>query len=87
MQESFREYLITHYSKLDRHRLKKDMGAEPSHWAGFRLALVLVIVALFVFIFISNQDFLNNINRLFITLGASIAGITSLFNLVAKKNS
>ena len=87
MQEGFGKYLISHYSRIDRQKLKKEMGAEPSHWAGFRLAIVLVIIALFVFIFISNQDFLNNINRLFITLGASIAGISSLFNMTVKKNN
>jgi hypothetical protein len=87
MNESFRSFLIHKYNKVARQKLKKLLQEGPSSWASFRLVILIVIVALFIFIFISNQEFLNNINKLFITLGASIAGITSLFNIVSKKNA
>jgi hypothetical protein len=87
MKESFREFLLSNYNKRDLQILKKDLGVEPGNWTGYKYALLLVIGALFIFIFVSNQEFMNNINKLFITLGASIAGITSLFNLVTKKNT
>lgn len=86
MNDSFRVYLVSRYTKQDKQKLKKEMGAVSGNWAGYRLALFLVIIALFIFIFISKQDFLNNINKMFITLGASIAGISSLFNMAIKKN-
>jgi hypothetical protein len=86
MNDSFRDFLITHYSINDKKEYKKGMDVGPSNWTGVKFAIILLIVALFVFIFISNQDFLNNLNKLFITLGASIAGISSLLGLLGKKS-
>jgi len=85
MNDSFRVFLLSHYSDLDKQEYKKAMGVGPGNWTGYKIAILLVIVALFVFIFVSNQEFLQNMNRLFITLGASIAGITSLLGLLGRK--
>ncbi len=85
MNESFHNFLLANFSKQDKQELKKALGAGPGKWAGYKIAIILIIAALFVFIFISNQDFLNNLNKMFITLGASIAGITSLLGLLGKK--
>ncbi len=86
MNDSFRDFLITHYSINDKKEYKKGMDVGPSNWTGLKFAIILLIVALFVFIFLSNQEFLNNLNKLFITLGASIAGISSLLGLLGKKS-
>ena len=85
MNESFRVFLVTNYSMHDKNEFKKSMGVGPSNWTGYKYAIILVIVALFVFIFISNQEFLQNMNKLFIMLGASIAGISSLKGLLGSK--
>jgi hypothetical protein len=85
MNDSFRYYLVSAYSMHEKEAFKKAMGIGPSNWTGYKIAILLVIVALFVFIFISNQEFLQNMNKLFITLGASIAGITSLMGLLGRK--
>ncbi|MCU0370274.1 MAG: hypothetical protein MUC31_02575, partial [Bacteroidales bacterium] len=85
MNDGFRAFLLSHYSRHDKDVLKKSMGVGPSDWTGSKIAILLVIVALFVFIFISNQAFLQNLNKLFLTLTASIAGISSLLGLLGKK--
>ena len=85
MNDSFRDFLITHYSFNDKQEYKKAMDVGPSNWTGLKFAIILLIIALFVFLFLSNQEFLNNLNKMFIALGASIAGISSLLGLIGKK--
>jgi hypothetical protein len=86
MNESFRIFILEKYSVEDKHHLKKAMGTGPGNWTGYKYAIYLVILALFVFIFISNQDFIYNLNRMFVVIGASIGGITTLLNFMGKKS-
>lgn len=85
MNDSFRYFLVSHYSRQNKEECKKALGIGPSNWTGYKFAILLVIVSLFVFIFISNQEFLQNMNKLFLTIGASIAGITSVLGLLGRK--
>jgi hypothetical protein len=85
MNNSFRLFLLKNYSKQDKEQYRKSIGIGPGNWAGSKIAIFVVIAALFVFIFLSNQEFLQNLNKMFITLGASITGIISLIGVLGRK--
>ena len=62
------------------------MGKGSGTWQGYRATLVIIILALFIFIAMANQDFLDNLNQLFVAIGGGIAVITGVLGLMSRKN-
>ncbi len=87
MNISFRRYVMSRLSEDDTSALKVKMGKETGTWQGYKFTLILVIVGLFIFIAMANQDFLDNLNQLFIAIGGGIAVITGILGLLSRKNT
>ncbi len=62
------------------------MGKEVGTWKGYRTMFTIIIAALFFFIGFANQDFLTNLNELFIAVGIGIAGITGILSKLSGSN-
>jgi hypothetical protein len=86
MNISFRRYVISRLDKSAKIELEKQMGSESGTWQGYRATLIMVIVGLFVFIALANQDFLDNLNQLFVAVGGGIAVITGVLGLLSRKS-
>ncbi len=63
------------------------MGKPAGTWKGYRAMLTIIIAALFLFIGLANQDFLANLNELFIAVAAGIAGVTGILSKLSQNNS
>ena len=85
MNKSFRKFLISKLSmvKMLESELSKD--AVSGTWHGYRVTLILIIISLFAFITMANQDFLDNLNRLFVAIGGGVAVITGVVGLLSHK--
>ncbi len=62
-----------------------NKGRASGTWQGYKITLTLIIISLFVFITMANQDFLDNLNRLFVAIGGGIAVITGIVGLLSHK--
>ncbi len=87
MNISFRKYVISRLSKKDTSALEIKIGKETGTWQGYRFTMILIISGLFVFIAMANQDFLDNLNQLFIVVGGGIAAITGILGLLSRTKS
>jgi hypothetical protein len=87
MNKSFHKFLVSklHLTKQLEEQLSK--GQDSGSWQGYRLTLILIIVSLFAFITMANQDFLDNLNRLFVVVGGGIAVITGIVKLLSNKKT
>lgn len=85
MNISFRRFVISKLDKATKTKLELVMGKDSGTWQGYRATLVLIIIALFVFIGMANQDFVDNLNQLFIALGGGIAVISGILGLMSRK--
>ena len=86
MNISFRRFVMSKLDKSTKAELEKKMGNESGTWQGYRATLIMVIIGLFVFIALANQDFLDNLNQLFVALGGGIAVITGVLGLLSRKS-
>jgi hypothetical protein len=76
-------------SKLSREtksELESEMGRETGNWKGYRVTLIMVILGLFVFIALANQDFIDDLNQLFVALGGGVAVITGILGILSRKS-
>jgi hypothetical protein len=87
MNISFRRFVISKLDKATKTKLELVMGKDSGTWQGYRATLVIIIIALFVFIGMANQDFIDNLNQLFIALGGGIAVISGVLGLMSRKKS
>jgi hypothetical protein len=85
MNMSFRRFISAKLNKAEKLKIEAAMGKPSGTWQGYRNTLMLVIVALFVFIGLANQDFLDNLNNLFVALGGVIAVVTGVLGLLSQK--
>ncbi len=85
MNYSFRQYLMSGSIKENVSTLESKMIKTSGTWKGYKFTLILIIAALFIFIAMANQDFLDNINQVFIIIGGIIASITGILGLLSKK--
>ena len=86
MNISFRRHVLTALTKEEAREIEAKMGKGSGTWQGYRTTLIIIILALFVFIAVANQDFLDNLNQLFVALGGGVAVITGVLGLVSKKS-
>ena len=84
---SFRRFVLKSLTKSDTEDVELTMGKQSGTWKGYRITFTIIIIALFAFIAIANQDFVDNLNQLFIALGGGIAVITSILGLLSKRGS
>ncbi|MEZ5199600.1 MAG: hypothetical protein R2764_25445, partial [Bacteroidales bacterium] len=87
MNISFRRFVMNKYSKEEASALELKIGKEAGTWQGYKFTLILIILGLFVFIAMANQDFLDDLNQLFIVIGGGVAVITSVLGLLSRKNT
>ena len=85
MNKSFHKFLISklHLTKELEKQLteKHDSGT----WQGYKVTLIVIILSLFAFITLANQEFLDNLNKLFVGIGGAIAAITAIIKLLSYK--
>lgn len=86
MNISFRRFVISKLNKSAKIELEKQMGKESGNWQGYRVTLIMFIFGLFVFIALANQDFIDDLNQLFIAIGGGIAVITGILGLLSRKS-
>jgi len=85
MNKSFLRFLM---SKLS---MQKELEAELSRdsitgtWQGYRITLILIIVSLFAFITMANQEFIDNLNNLFVVVGGGVAVVTGIVGLLSHR--
>lgn len=84
---SFRRFVMNKSSIEDTSALEMKIGKEAGTWQGYKFTLIIIIVGLFVFIAMANQNFLDNLNQLFIAIGGGIAVITGILGLLSRKNT
>ncbi len=80
MNVSFRRFVLQSLNRPETAQLEIKMGKSTGTWKGYRAMLTIVIAALFLFIGLANQDFLANLNELFIAVAAGIAGVTGILS-------
>ncbi len=85
MNMSFRRFIMSKITKPEKLKIEAALGKQTGTWQNYRNALLLVIVALFIFIAMANQDFLDNLNNLFVALGGIIAVVTGVLGLLSQK--
>jgi len=85
MNVSFRRFVLATLTKSVKLQLEAKLGKQTGTWQGYRVTLILVILGLFVFIGIANQEFLDNLNQLFVAVGGGIALITTVIGLLSRK--
>ncbi len=86
MNISFRRYVLGSLTKASVAEFELKMGKKAGTWQGYRATLLIIIIALFGFIAMANQDFLDNLNQLFVAIGGGIAVITAILGLLSRKN-
>ena len=86
MNVSFRRFVLKSLSREDIADFEGKMGKEAGSWKGYKITFIIIIIALFVFIAIANQDFVDNLNQLFVALGGGIAVITGVLGLLSRKS-
>jgi hypothetical protein len=85
MNKSFQRFLVSKLSMLKELEAELNKGSVSGTWQGYRVTLILIIVSLFAFITMANQDFLDNLNRLFVAIGGGVAVITGIIELLSHK--
>ncbi len=85
MNKSFLRFLVSKLSILKELESELNKGRNSGTWQGYRITLILIIVSLFAFITMANQDFLDNLNRLFVAIGGGVAVITGIVGLLSHK--
>jgi hypothetical protein len=86
MNISFRRYVLGSLTKEKVEEFELKLGKKAGTWQGYRATLLIIIVALFGFIAMANQNFLDNLNQLFVAIGGGIAVITGIIGLLSRKN-
>jgi hypothetical protein len=86
MNISFRRFVISQKGRIDTADLEIKIGKKAGTWHGYRIMFILIIASLFIFIAIANQDFMKNLNQIFVVLGGGIATITGVLGLLSKNN-
>jgi hypothetical protein len=87
MNVSFRRFIIAQKSKLDTSELEAKIGKKAGTWQGYRIMFIVIIVSLFIFISMANQDFLKNLQQIFVVIGGGIAAITGVLGLLSRNKS
>lgn len=87
MNVSFRSFVMSRLTVENTSALELKIGKETGTWKGYKFTLIIIILALFIFIAMANQNFLDNLNQLFIAIGGGIAVITGILGLLSRKNS
>lgn len=87
MNVSFRRFVLQSLNKAETAQLEIKMGKSTGTWKGYRAMLTIVIAALFLFIGLANQDFLANLNELFIAVAAGIAGVTGILSKLSANHN
>ncbi len=83
MSESFRRFFLSNINKKDIQRIEKEL-TQTGRWFGLKTPLILIIIGLFVFIAIAKQDFLEDLNTLFIVIGGGVALLSGILGLLSK---
>jgi len=83
MNESFRRFFLSNVNKKDIHRIEKEL-TQTGRWFGLKTPLILIIIGLFIFIAIAKQDFLEDLNTLFVVIGGGIAILSGILGLLSK---
>ena len=86
MNMSFRRFILSKISREAKQELEKAIVKESGTWQGYRTTLIIIIIALFAFIGMANQDFMENLNQLFVVLGGGIALISGILGLLSRKS-
>lgn len=84
MNVSFRRFVMAMRSKVDTGEFEIRIGKKAGTWQGFRIMFIMIIVSLIIFISMGNQDFLKNLNQIFVVLGGGIASFTAILSLLSK---
>jgi hypothetical protein len=84
MNASFRRFIIARRSKTDTAELEARIGKKTGTWQGYKIMFILIIVSLFIFIAVANQDFLKNLQQIFVVIGGGIAAITGMLGLLSR---
>lgn len=87
MNISFRKFVANKMNKIEASEIEGKMRKETGSWKGYKIMLILIIIGLFGFIALVNEDFVNDLNQLFVAIGGVIAVITGLLGLLSKKGS
>lgn len=87
MNVSFRRFVLQSLNKAETTHLENKMGKSSGTWKGYRTMLTIIIAALFLFIGLANQDFLANLNELFIAVAAGIAGVTGILSKLSANHN
>ncbi len=87
MNVSFRRFVLQSLNKSETTYLESKMGKSTGTWKGYRTMLTIIIAALFLFIGLANQDFLANLNELFIAVAAGIAGVTGILSKLSANHN
>jgi len=85
MNKSFLKFLVTKLHLANELETELNKGRDTGTWQGYKITLILIIISLFAFITMANQDFLDNLNRLFVAIGGGIAVITGVVGLLSHK--
>ncbi|MBC8489239.1 MAG: hypothetical protein H8D45_24725 [Bacteroidetes bacterium] len=83
MSESFRRFFLSNINKKDIQRIEKEL-TQTGRWFGLKTPLILIIIGLFIFIAIAKQDFLEDLNTLFIVIGGGVALLSGILGLLSK---
>lgn len=84
MNVSFRRFVLSQKSRIDTVDLEIKIGKKAGTWQSYRIMFILIIASLFIFIAMANQDFMKNLNQIFVVLGGGIATITGVLGLLSK---
>ncbi len=87
MNISFRQFVLNSLNKAEIADIELKMGKENGSWHDYKITLIIIILGLFSFIAMANEDFINNLNELFVAIGGGIAVITGILGLLSKKSS
>jgi len=87
MNVSFRRYVMFRLSQINLSEFKQKIDKEAGNWQGYKFTLIIIIVGLFIFIALANQNFIDNLNQLFIAIGGGITVITGIFSVLSRKNT
>jgi hypothetical protein len=84
MNISFRRFVMAMRSQVDTGEFEIRIGKKAGTWQGFRIMFIMIIISLIIFISMGNQDFLKNLNQIFVVLGGGIASFTAILSLLSK---
>jgi len=82
MNQSFQLFILSTFTKNDAKQLVK--AESGGSWAGYKIPLILIIVAIFVMIGLGNQQFMADLNKFLLVIGAGLTSVTTVVGVVSR---